>query len=157
MRMVLLCFLLTFTTDLFAAPPSFIIKNQYGEQSNNIVLGGTFASGQLLFQTESITVAHALSTTVAESIVSNASGSSIAVTLAAPSNQDGQIKVVKAGATMTHTVTLAMTNIKTPGFLVPTTGVSGTTTLTFTAAGDCAIFMAIGGKWQLIGGNAVAS
>jgi hypothetical protein len=50
-------------------------------------------------------------------------------------------------------VTLAMTNILTSGAATPT----GTTTLTFTNAGDCAVLFALGGKWVLVGGSAVAS
>lgn len=153
MRLVLLCFVTLFATVAFAAPPSFILKNQFGEQSNNIVLGGTFASGQLLLQTEAIGVAHALSLTIAESIVSNPSGATYAVTLAAPSAQDGQIKVIKAGATMTHTVTMALTNVTMGGSWTPT----GTTTLTFTSAGQSAVFIAVGTKWVYLGGSAVAS
>jgi hypothetical protein len=113
-------------------------------------------NGTFTPQTEAISAAGAVSTTVMESTITNA-GSTYAITLAAPSSQDGQIKIIKAITAMAGTVTLAMTNIKTPGFLNPTTGVSGTTTLTFTNVGDTAIFMAVGGKWQLIGGNAVAS
>lgn len=109
--------------------------------------------GKQTYSSEAIAAAGALSISVPESVVSNGTAGSIAVTLAAPSNQDGAIKIVKAGATMLHTATLAMTNIKGPGFCT----LSGTTTLTFTAAGDTAIFMASGAKWMLIGGNAVAS
>lgn len=105
---------------------------------------------------QALSGAGAVSVAVMETTVTNA-GSTYAVTLAAPSGIDGQVKIIKAITAMTGTVTLAMTNISTPGFLVPTTGVSGTTTLTFTNVGDCAIFIAVGGKWQLIGGSAVAS
>ncbi len=101
---------------------------------------------------ETISGAGALSTTVPESLVNNATGGSYAVTLAAPSSQDGQLKVIKLG-TATHTATLAMTNIVGPGFCT----LSGTTTLTFTSTGDCAILMAVGAKWMLIGGSAIAS
>lgn len=101
---------------------------------------------------ETLAAAGAVSTAAGESLVNNGTAGTYAVTLAAPSSQDGQIKIIKLG-TATHTVTLAMTNIKGPGYVT----LSGTTTLTFTATGDCAIFMAVGGKWLLIGGNAVAS
>lgn len=107
----------------------------------------------LIPATESVTVAGALSVSVMESLVSNSSGSPIAVTLAAPSSIDGQIKIVKAVSAMTNAVTLAMTNIVTSGAYTPT----GTTTLTFTNIGDSAIFMAVGAKWVYIGGSAVAS
>lgn len=104
------------------------------------------------FQTETIAAAGALSTTKAESLVNNGTGSTYAVTLAAPSSQDGQIKVIKLG-TATHTATLACTNISFSGAYTPT----GTTTLTFTSTGDCAVLMAVGAKWQYLGGSAVAS
>lgn len=114
-------------------------------------------NGTFTPQSEAIIAAGAVSTTKMESTVSNVTSGTYAVTLAAPSSQDGQIKIIKAVATMTHTVTLAMTNIATPGFLVAVTGLSGSTTLTFTNAGDCVILIAVGGKWQIIGGSAVAS
>jgi hypothetical protein len=101
---------------------------------------------------ETVAAAGAISTTTGESLVNNATGGSYAVTLAAPSSQDGQIKIIKLG-TATHTVTLAMTNIKASGAYTPT----GTTTLTFTSTGDCAIFMAVGTKWIYLGGSAIAS
>lgn len=102
--------------------------------------------------TETVSAAGAISTTVANTTVANGTGGSYAATLAAPSSQDGQIKVIKM-STATHTVTLAMTNILiTGGF----TG-AGSTTLTFTNTGDCAILMAVGVKWVYLGGSAVAS
>jgi hypothetical protein len=106
---------------------------------------------------EAVVGAGALTPTKQISTVANTTSGTYAVTLAAPSGQDGQEKIIKAVATMTHTVTLAMTNIKTAGDLVGTTGVSGTTTLTFTNAGDCAILKAVGSLWHLVGGTAVAS
>lgn len=118
-------------------------------------LGGSVAdlkNGKLTLGSETISAAGALSTTIPESLINNATGSGYAVTLAAPSSQDGQLKVIKLG-TATHAATLAMTNISVPGFVTPT----GSTTLTFTNTGDCAILMAVGAKWQLIGGSAVAS
>lgn len=108
--------------------------------------------GKFTFDSETISAAGALSTTVAESLVNNATGGDYAVTLAAPSNQDGQMKVIKLG-TATHKATLAMTNIAMSGGYTPT----GTTTLTFTSTGDCAVLMAVGAKWQYMGGSAVAS
>ncbi len=105
---------------------------------------------------QALAAAGAVSVSVMETTVTNA-GSTYAITLAAPSGIDGQVKIIKAITAMSGTVTLAMTNIATPGFLVPTTGISGTTTLTFTNVGDCVILIAVGGKWQLIGGSAVAS
>ncbi len=123
-------------------------------QAINKIVGNqaVLQNGTPTFQSETVSAAGALSTTKAESLINNASGSGFAVTLAAPSSQDGQLKVIKLG-TATHNATLAMTNIATPGFVTPT----GTTTLTFTSTGDCAILMAVGAKWQLIGGSAVAS
>jgi hypothetical protein len=118
-------------------------------------LGGNttqLLNGTPSLTTETITSAGAISTTVSESILSNAGGGNYAATLAAPSSQDGQLKVLKMG-TATHAVTLAMTNISiTGGF----TG-AGTTTLTFTNSGDSAILMAVGSKWVYLGGSAVAS
>lgn len=114
-------------------------------------------NGTFTPQTEAVIAAGAISTTKMESTVSNVTSGTYAVTLAAPSGQDGQIKIIKAVTTMTHTVTLAMTNISVPGFLVATTGYSGSTTLTFTNAGDCVVLIAVGGKWQLVSGSAVAT
>jgi hypothetical protein len=95
------------------------------------------------------TTTGALDTTSGLSTFTNA-GSTYAVTLAAPSAQNGKLKIVMAGATMTGTVTLAMTEIITyPG--------GASTTLTFTSAGDCAILMAAGVKWIMVGGSAIAS
>lgn len=151
---VVLCFATLFvSTFAHALPPTLVFKNQFGEQTNANILSGTFASGKFLLATESVIAAGALSTTVAESLVSNVTAGSIAVTLAAPSSQDGQIKVILAVAMMTHTVTLALTNVKLSGGYTPT----GTTTLTFTNAGDCAVFMALGAKWIYLGGSAIAS
>jgi hypothetical protein len=114
--------------------------------SSTAANNGTFSP-----TSETISAAGALSTTKMESLVNNA-GSTYAVTLAAPSSQDGQLKVIKMG-TATGTVTLAMTNVVAPGFTTPT----GTTTLTFTNTGDSAVMMAVGAKWVLLGGSAVAS
>lgn len=120
-----------------------ILKNQYGEVSEN---------ARIPSPAETLTVAGAISTTYDETILSNATSGSYAATLAAPSNQDGQVKILKMG-TATHTVTVAMTNIKMSGGYTPT----GTTTLTFTAVGDSAVLMAVGTKWVYLGGTAVAS
>ncbi len=117
-----------------------------GGNSNNLL------NGKLTPQTETISSTGALSTTVMESIVANAGGSPYAVTLAAPSSQDGQLKVIKM-TTATNAVTLAMTNIATSGVYTPT----GTTTLTFSAVGHSAVFMAVGAKWVYLGGSAVGS
>ncbi len=111
------------------------------------------AQGLIPGTVEAITVAGAISTTIMESTVANAAGSTYAATLAAPSGQDGQIKIIKAVTTMSHTVTIALTNVSMGGAWTPT----GTTTLTFTTAGDSAIFVAIGTKWVYLGGSAVAT
>jgi hypothetical protein len=87
-----------------------------------------------------------------ETTVANAGGSTYAATLAAPSSQDGQLKIIKM-STATHTVTLACTNIVFSGAYTPT----GTTTLTFTSTGDSVVLMAVGSKWVYLGGSAVAS
>ncbi len=112
-----------------------------------VLKNGTFSPAP-----ETVSAAGAVSTTLMESIVSNGSGSTFAVTLAAPSSQDGQIKIIKMG-TATHTVTLAMTNIAMSGAYTP----AGTTTLTFTSAGDSVVLIAVGSKWVYLGGSAVAS
>jgi len=109
-------------------------------------------NGQLTPTVEAIAAAGALSTTIMESTVTNA-GSTYAVTLAAPSAQDGQIKIIKSITAMAGTVTLALTNVSMGGSWTPT----GTTTLTFSTVGQSAIFIAIGAKWVYLGGSAVAS
>lgn len=143
-----------------ALPTLLMTDDESGVMKNYNIAGGSYAAmlaalslGKILLPSENVSAAGALSASIAESVIQNGTGGSFAVTLAAPASQDGQFKVIKAGASMLHTITLAMTNIKGPGFCT----LSGTTTLTFTSAGDCAILMAIGVKWQLIGGNAVAS
>lgn len=159
MKFLMLMAAVLFVGSAFATvPPTLNLKNQYGEVSKNYVLSGNFISGlqngTFTPSTESIIAAGALSTTLMESSVSNVTSGTYAVTLAAPAGtQDGQLKIIKAVATMTHTVTLAMTNISTSGAYTAT----GTTTLTFTTAGQSAVFMAIGGKWVYLGGSAVAS
>jgi hypothetical protein len=142
-KILLITLLTMLSTPAFAAAPSqIVLKNQFGEVSVD----------WLSYTSETIAAAGALSPSIGVSLVNNATSGSYAVTLAAPASQDGQIKIVKLG-TATHTVTLAMTNIKVSGAYTPT----GTTTLTFTAVGDSAIFMAVGAKWVYIGGSAVAS
>jgi len=101
---------------------------------------------------ETLAAAGAISTTLGETTINNATGGAFVMTLAAPSGQDGFLKIIKLG-TATNGATLAMTNIKGPGFCT----LLGTTTLTFTASGDCVILRAVGTKWMLCGGNAVAS
>lgn len=113
---------------------------------------GALQNGTFVPTLQTLSAAGAINTTSMETLVNNATGGSFAMTLAAPSSQDGQLKVIKLG-TATSGLTLAMTNIKGPGFCT----LSGTTTLTFTVAGQCAILMAIGAKWMLVGGDAVAS
>ncbi len=109
-------------------------------------------NGTPTLTSQTISGAGALSTTIAESLCNNAGVGTYAVTLAAPSSQDGQLKVIKLG-TATHTVTLACTNIVFSGAYTP----AGTTTLTFTSTGDCAVLMAVGSKWVYLGGSAIAS
>lgn len=122
---------------------NLVLENQFGEKSNNVILPTP---------PQTLTAAGAISISSLETILSNAGGSTYAATLAAPSSQDGQFKLLKMG-TATHTVTVAMTNISVPGGYTP----SGTTTLTFTSVGDSAVLMAIGSKWTYLGGSAVAS
>lgn len=109
-------------------------------------------NGKFTPSVQALSGAGAVNTTSMETTVTNA-GSTYAVTLAAPSSQDGQIKIIKAITAMAGTVTLACTNIAFSGAYTPT----GTTTLTFTNVGDSAIFMAVGSKWVYLGGSAVAS
>lgn len=109
-------------------------------------------NGTFVPTSETVSAAGAISTTAMESVLANASGSDYAATLAAPSSQDGQIKVLKM-STATHHVTIAMTNIAMSGGYTPT----GTTTLTFSISGQSAVFMAVGTKWVYLGGSAVAS
>ncbi len=115
-------------------------------------LGGVQAQGIYPGTAQALTGAGAASTTVMETTVTNAS-TTYAITLAAPSSQDGQIKIIKAITTMSGTVTLAMTNIAIGGGYTA----RGTTTLTFTNVGDSAVFIAVGAKWVYLGGSAVAS
>lgn len=148
-----------------AAKGSFYIAQDSGTlyQNTNTLASPTWtaASGANLSalqngtftpQTETVSAAGAISITKMETTVSNAGGSTFAATLAAPSSQDGQIKIIVMG-TATHTVTVACTNVKFSGAYTPT----GTTTLTFTNAGDSAVFIAVGTKWVYLGGTAVAS
>lgn len=131
---------------MFGVPPTNqqVVKNQFGEP---LILE------PWVLPSEAVAAAGALAPNVIESTLANTTSGTYAVTLAAPSNQDGQLKIIKAVATMSHTVTLAMTNILMSGGYTPT----GTTTLTFTNAGDCAVLMAVGSKWVYLGGSAVAS
>lgn len=115
-------------------------------------VAGVQAQGLFPGTAQAISGAGAVSTVLMETTVTNA-GSTYAVTLAAPSSQDGQIKIIKAITAMTGTVTMALTNVSMGGSWTPT----GTTTLTFTSVGDSAVFIAIGAKWVYLGGSAVAS
>lgn len=123
-------------------------------QGFNKTVGNQLAlqNGTFTPQTETVSAAGAISITKMETTVSNGTGGSYAATLAAPSSQDGQMKIIKMG-TATHTVTLACTNISFSGAYTPT----GTTTLTFTASGDSAVFIAVGTKWVYLGGTAAAT
>lgn len=158
MKMLILLSAVLFAGAVSATvPPTLNLKNQYGEVSKNYVISGNYISslqnGTFTPTVEAIIAAGALSTVKMESTVSNITAGTYAVTLAAPSSQDGQIKIIKAVATMTHTVTMALTNVSMGSSWTPT----GTTTLTFTNAGDSAVFIAVGGKWVYLGGSAVAS
>lgn len=127
-----------------SGPAKSFFKNQFGEV--------TVASK--ILPADALTAAGALSNSTGKSTVSNASGSTFAVTLAAPSaSQDGQVKIIEAITAMAHTVTMALTNVVMGGGYTPT----GTTTLTFTSVGDSAAFLAVAGKWVYQGGSAVAS
>jgi len=114
---------------------------------------GALQNGTFVPTVQTLSAAGAINLTSMVTLVNNATGGTFAMTLAAPSSQDGQLKVIKLGTATTNGMTLAMTNIKGPGFCT----LSGTTTLTFTSSGQCAILMAVGAKWMLVGGDAVAS
>lgn len=113
---------------------------------------GALPNGTFTPTSETVSAAGAISITKMETILANATGSDFAATLAAPSSQDGQIKILKL-TTATHAVTVAMTNIAMSGGYTPT----GTTTLTFSVTGQSAVFIAVGAKWVYLGGSAVAS
>lgn len=113
---------------------------------------GALQNGTFVPTVQTLAVAGAVNTTSMVTLVNNAAGAPIAITLAAPSSQDGQIKIIKFG-TATNAATLAMTNIAMSGGYTPT----GTTTLTFSVSGQSAVFMAVGAKWVYLGGSAVAS
>lgn len=110
------------------------------------------AQGIIPGTAQALAATGAVSVSVMETTVTNA-GSTYAVTLAAPSGIDGQIKIIKAITAMAGTVTLAMTNVAIGGGYTA----RGTTTLTFTSIGDSAVFIAVGAKWVYLGGSAVAS
>lgn len=129
------------TSDTILQAFNKLVGNQTKLQNGTPTLG-----------TETVASAGAISTTVPDTLVNNGTAGTYAATLAAPSSQDGQLKVIKMG-TATHTVTLAMTNIAMSGAYTPT----GTTTLTFTNTGDSAVLLAVGSKWVYLGGSAVAS
>lgn len=145
-------------TGVGVSPPGALYFDVVGGAAYQNV--GTMASpvwtqvgtGVSTGNTETVAAAGAISTTKLESILSNGTSGTYAATLAAPSSQDGQIKILKMG-TATHTVTVAMTNIGIGGGYTA----RGTTTLTFTAIGDSAVLMAVGAKWVYLGGTAVAS
>lgn len=113
---------------------------------------GALPNGTFTPTSETVSVAGAISTTKMETVLANAAGSAYAATLAAPSSQDGQLKILKM-TTATSAVTLACTNIAFSGAYTPT----GTTTLTFSATGHSAVFMAVGAKWVYLGGSAAAT
>ncbi len=113
---------------------------------------GALQNGTFVPTVQALSATGAVSTTAMETTVTNA-GSTYAITLAAPSSQDGQIKIIKSITAMAGTVTLAMTNIAMSGGYTPT----GTTTLTFSTVGQSAVFIAVGSKWVYLGGSAVAS
>jgi hypothetical protein len=115
------------------------------------VMNGTLYTGGA--NAETVSTATAISTTKLLTNLSNSTGGDLAATLAAPSSQDGQIKILKMTVRTSNNFTLAMTNIAMSGAYTPT----GTTTLTFGAVGQTAILIAVGSKWVYLGGSAVAS
>lgn len=113
---------------------------------------GALPNGTFTPTSETVSVAGAISTTKMLTVLANAAGAGYAATLAAPSSQDGQLKILKM-TTATNPVTIAMTNIAMSGSYTPT----GTTTLTFSITGQSAVFIAVGSKWVYLGGSAIAS
>lgn len=113
---------------------------------------GALQNGTFVPTLQTLAAAGAISTTLMETLINNGTGSDFAATLAAPSSQDGQIKIIKLG-TATHAATLACTNIAFSGAYTPV----GTTTLTFSITGQSAVLMAVGSKWVYLGGSAIAS
>lgn len=113
---------------------------------------GALPNGTFTPTSETVSVAGAISTTKMLTIVANAAGAGYAATLAAPSSQDGQLKIIKM-TTATNPVTLALTNVSMSGGYTP----AGTTTLTFSATGHSAVFIAVGSKWVYLGGSAAAT
>lgn len=130
----------------FSAAAGTVAATDTIVQAFNKVVGNT---KNLATAAETVAVAGAISTTNPETILNNAAGAGYAATLAAPSSQDGTIKVLKM-VTATNPVTVAMTNIAMSGGYTPT----GTTTMTFSAAGHSAVLMAVGSKWVYLGGSA---
>lgn len=93
--------------------------------------------------TETLSSATAVSISKLNTNLSNGTGGTFAVTLAAPSGS-GQIKIIQLTVATTHGFTMAATNIG-----------AGTGTATFATVGDCLVLISAGGKWQKIGGTAV--
>lgn len=110
-------------------------------------------NGTFVPTTQAVSTATAINTTSMLTTLANAGGGDLAATLAAPSSQDGQIKILKMITRTSNNFTLAMTNIAMSGAYTPT----GTTTLTFSAVGHTAVLMAVGSKWVYLGGSAIAS
>jgi hypothetical protein len=107
------------------------------------VNGNTVVKGSLIVDPQAVTGAGALTLGKTYHSLSNSSGSTYAVTLAAPTAaEDGIVKAIKMIAgDGTNTVTLALTNVA---------GGSASTTATFDSAGETLIVQAAGGKWIVI-------
>ena len=100
-------------------------------------------ASSIAFEAEAITGAGALTLSKAVHTLSNSSGSSYAVTLAAPTSAQYGIKktIEMIAGDGTNTVTLALTNIN---------GGSAATTATFDAAGEKRVLEAGATKWTVI-------
>ena len=106
------------------------------------VNGNLQVAGSIIVDPQAVTAAGALTLGKTYHSLSNSSGSTYAVTLAAPTAaEDGIVKAIKMIAgDGTNTVTLALTNF---------VGGSASTTATFDSAGETLIAMAAGGKWVI--------
>ena len=107
------------------------------------VNGNAVVQGSLIVDPQAVTGAGALTLGKTYHSLSNASGSTYAVTLAAPTSaEDGIVKAIKMIAgDGTNTVPLALTNV---------VGGSAATTARFDSAGETLILQAAGGKWVVI-------
>ena len=105
--------------------------------------GHTTVTGSLVVSGQAVTGAGALTLGKTYHSLSNSSGSTYAVTLAAPTSaENGVVKTIEMIAgDGTNTVTLALTNV---------VGGSASTTATFDAAGETLVLVARSAKWVVL-------